>query len=221
MMKLYPRPLLHPHVSVEGEIRPTQIRTSGEIYLAAQNVVKKPPFAHDICNSEELLVRSNREAHLKVNCIKIRSKYLEEIEIENDQVIVFPEGLPAFEDERQFVIIPFAADSPFFYLQSLKNARLCFILADIFTFFPDYEVEIDNHELQRLKIEEGGQGSLNVFALLTIPKVFAETTANLLAPLVINFEKQVGIQYIPNVSMYHTKHPLFEDALLSPIRGVK
>jgi flagellar assembly factor FliW len=156
-----------------------------------------------------------------VNCIKIRSKYLDEIEIESDQVIVFPEGLPAFEDERQFVIIPFAEDSPFFYLQSLRNARLCFILADIFTFFPDYQVEIDNHELQRLKIEEGGHGSLNIFALLTIPKIFSETTANLLAPLVINFEKQVGIQYIPHVSHYHTKHPLFEETAVSPARGVK
>ncbi len=156
-----------------------------------------------------------------MNCIKIKSKYLDEIEIESEQVIVFPEGLPAFEEERQFVIIPFAYDSPFFYLQSVNNARLCFILADIFTFFPDYQVEINNQALQRLKIEEGGQGSLNVFALLTIPEIFAETTANLLAPLVINFEKQVGMQFIPQVSRYHTKHPLFEETVISPAQGVR
>ncbi|HCF49668.1 MAG TPA: flagellar assembly protein FliW [Syntrophomonas sp.] len=156
-----------------------------------------------------------------MNCMKIKSKYLEEIEIESDQIIFFPEGLPAFEEERQFVIIPFAADSPFFYLQSVRKEQLCFILADVFTFFPHYEIEINNRELRRLKIREGGKGSLNVFALLTIPEIFAETTANLLAPLIINFDQQVGIQYIPQLSRYHTKHPLFEDSILSPAQGVR
>jgi len=153
--------------------------------------------------------------------MKIRSKYLGEIEIERDQVVYFPEGLPAFEEEQQFVIIPFAADSPFFYLQSVNNEKLCFILADIFTFFPNYEIEINNRELRRLKISEGDKGYLNVFAVLTIPERFAETTANLLAPLIINFDQQVGIQYIPQLSKYHTKHPLFEESMVSPIQGVR
>lgn len=150
--------------------------------------------------------------------MKIKSKFLDEIEIESDQVIIFPEGLPAFEEERQFVIIPFAQDSPFFYLQAAANRQLCFILADIFTFFPGYEIEIGPREMQRLKIEEGGQASLNVFTLLTIPEVFADTTANLLAPVIVNFEQRVGVQLIPEISRYHTKHPLFEE-VLSPAQG--
>lgn len=146
------------------------------------------------------------------------SKYLGEIEIGNDQVIAFPEGLPAFETERRFVIIPFAKDAPFFYLQSVDTAQLCFILADMFTFFPGYEFEIDQREIKILQIEENAAVSLNIFAILAIPERFADTTANLLAPLIVNFERCVGMQAIPQASKYHTKHRLFAEAL-SPAEG--
>ncbi|MGI6467544.1 MAG: flagellar assembly protein FliW [Syntrophomonadaceae bacterium] len=156
-----------------------------------------------------------------MNFIKIRSKYLGEIEIEGDQTVCFPQGLPAFEEERQFVIIPFAADSPFFYLQAVNNEQLCFILADIFTFFPAYEIELNDRDLQRLKINVGSEAYLNVFAVLTVPEICAETTANLMAPVIINFDRQVGMQYIPRLLRYHSKYPLFEESILGPIQGVR
>ncbi len=150
--------------------------------------------------------------------MKVNTKYLNEVEIDSDQIIIFPEGLPAFENERRFIIIPFDQDSPFFYLQSVGNAQLCFILADMFTFFPDFELKIDPREIESLQVEADDQVSLNVFALLTIPHVFADTTANLLAPLIINFEQRIGMQIIPQTSQYNTKHPLFPE-VLSPAEG--
>lgn len=151
--------------------------------------------------------------------MKVKSKFLGEIEIGSDQVIVFDEGIPAFETEKGYILIPFDADSPFFYLQSVDKQQTCFILADVFTIYPQYEIELDNSELTRLGIEEGNRGLLNLFAILTIPEKFKDTTANLLAPVIINFEKQVGIQYIPNKSEYNTRHRLYQEPARCPAEG--
>jgi flagellar assembly factor FliW len=48
-----------------------------------------------------------------------------------------------------------------------------------------------------------------VFTILTIPDNFREATANLLAPVVINIRTNLGLQYIPRISDYTTKHSIF------------
>lgn len=141
--------------------------------------------------------------------MKVQSSLLGELEIEENRIIHFPEGIPAFEREKQFVIIPMDEGGPFYYLQSILNPDLCLIIAQPFTFFPKYEVEIADEDMARLGMEPGNP-NLAIYVVLTIPEDFKFTTANLLAPVIINPENRLAIQYIAIKTSYTTRHPIFK-----------
>jgi len=138
----------------------------------------------------------------------LKSSRLGEIEIDDKQVIDFPDGIPGFESEKKFAIFSLAPDAPFYYMHSVQNPDLCLVLAVPLVFFPDYEVDLPSEELSKLEAEEDAKG-LAVFVVLTIPDDFRDTTANLLAPVVVNLDKQKGVQYVPVQSPYSTRHRLF------------
>lgn len=51
----------------------------------------------------------------------IKTKYHGETQIQEDQTIVFKNGLPGFTGEKKFVILPLSEDSPFVVLQSVQS----------------------------------------------------------------------------------------------------
>lgn len=138
----------------------------------------------------------------------LQSSRLGELEIDEKQVVFFPEGIPGFETEKEFAVFPLKPDMPFYYMHSTKNPDLCLVLAVPFPFFPDYEVDLPEEQLARLEATEESK-DLAVFTVLTIPDDFKETTANLLAPVIINLAKRRGVQYVPAQSPYGTRHRLF------------
>lgn len=139
----------------------------------------------------------------------VNSSLLGEIEIDAQDIIHFAEGIPAFEDYKQYIIIPLDEKSPFYYLQSVEEPELCLVIARPFGFFPDYEIEIADEELQRLDVQ-GEAGNLAIYVILTIPEDFQLTTANLLAPLVINPENRQAVQYVVVNAKYSTRHLIFK-----------
>ena len=140
--------------------------------------------------------------------MQIQTALFGELTISESDIINFPEGLPGFKAEKKFILIPLEEDSPFFYLQSIKEAELCLLLADPFTFFTDYQIKLSDVVLQQLEIPKEDP-PLIVLTILTIPGDFKKATANLMAPVVINIEKKLGLQFIPEKTDYKTKHPLF------------
>jgi len=150
--------------------------------------------------------------------MQIKTALFGELDISANDIIHFPEGLPAFETEKQFILIPLEENSPFFYLQSAKRADLCLLLADPFTFFPGYQVELADAVIKQLEIPEENPPII-VLSVLTVPGNFKKTTANLMAPIVINIEKKLGLQFIPQKTDYNTKHPLFSENKKSAQEG--
>ncbi|WP_061212765.1 flagellar assembly protein FliW [Syntrophomonas wolfei] len=139
--------------------------------------------------------------------MKIQSSLLGELEFDENYIIHFPQGIPAFENEKEFILLPMAEGVPFYYLQSVNNSELCLLLAQPFTFFPDYEIDVDDEDLKRLKLKDESQ--LAVYLILTVPDDFKKTTANLLAPLLINIENRLGMQYVSIKTNYSTRHFIF------------
>ncbi|HHW36009.1 MAG TPA: flagellar assembly protein FliW [Bacillales bacterium] len=136
--------------------------------------------------------------------MKIQTKYHGEIEIKDNQIIHFEEGIPSFEDENQFVILPFGEDSPFLILQSVQSSTLGFVITSPFDFFTDYTVKLTDSVIEKLKIE--GEDHLAIFSILTVQDPFHNTTANLRGPVVINTKAQLGKQIVLNDEKYTTKH---------------
>ncbi|MDQ0156919.1 flagellar assembly protein FliW [Robertmurraya andreesenii] len=138
--------------------------------------------------------------------MKIQTKYHGEIEIEPSKVIHFEQGIPSFLEEREFYILPFADEGPFFIMQSVQTAGLAFVVVSPFDFFSDYEVKLSDPVIEALQIES--QEEIVIFTTLTIQEPFQNTTTNLQGPIVINDKKKLGKQVILADSPYKTKHLL-------------
>jgi len=141
---------------------------------------------------------------------KINTVRFGEVEVDEEKIIHFVQGIPAFEDEHEFLIIPYDEESPCVFLQSTNTPELAFLMTVPFVFFPDYQFEIDDASIDELGIEK--QEDLMIYSLLTIPGGnIKQVTANLLAPLVINQNNFQAKQVILEKSSYKTKHRLFHE----------
>ncbi|MFS1517155.1 flagellar assembly protein FliW [Bacillus sp. SCS-151] len=139
--------------------------------------------------------------------MEINTKYHGTVNINNDDMITFANGIPGFLDEKEFVIIPFSQGTPFQILQSVCSKDVAFTLIEPFSYFQDYTFELDSRTLDQLNIilEE----NVAIYNIITVHEPFTNTTVNLQAPIVINAEKRVGKQVILTNTSYHTKHNLF------------
>lgn len=135
-----------------------------------------------------------------------------EIEVEEEKIIHFKEGLPAFEDEEKFIVVPYEEGSPYVFLQSLQTPYLAFLMAIPFLFFPNYQFELTDEVQTELGLEK--PEDLLLYVMVTIPKGTKDVksiTANLLAPIVINARTRLGKQVVLEKSDYQTKHLLFQN----------
>lgn len=140
--------------------------------------------------------------------MKITTALLGDLEFEEKDIIHFPGGIPAFEKETKFLIIAMEEGGPFYYMQSVHNPDLCLVLAQPFIFFPNYTVEISDQELQKLE-SQGKREDLAIYVILTVPEDFKQSSANLMAPVIINQAHKKGLQFIATNSEYTTRHYLF------------
>jgi len=139
--------------------------------------------------------------------VKISTKYHGEMELEKNNIITFPQAIPGFPDEKEFILVPLDEAEEFVVLQSIANSQLAFVITNPFRFFKDYDFTLEDLVVELLEIES--EKDILVFSILTVQDPFDQTTANLQAPLVINNKKKLAKQVILNHPDYRTKHPLF------------
>ena len=143
--------------------------------------------------------------------LKVNTSRFGEIEVNENNVVKFENGIPAFEGENEFVILPYDQESPYYFMQSLRSPYLAFLLTNPFLFFPDYTFEIDDETLAELEIKN--QENVEYFSMITIPNgSIRYMTANLLAPVVINTDNMRAKQVVLEKSNYTTKHRLFPES---------
>lgn len=128
----------------------------------------------------------------------------------NDEAtLLFPEGLPAFESAKNFVLVDQPAFSPAVFLQSLDFEDLCFILLPIQAVDAQYQADISAEDLRILGLPENPTpgGEVACFAVLSVTEN-GPPTANLLAPVVINLTTRTGVQAIRLDRRYSHQHPV-------------
>lgn len=138
-----------------------------------------------------------------------------EVEVQEKDIYQFPKGLPGFEEETEFALIPWD-DTPFSYLQSVREKDLSFLLVSPFTFVTDYSFELSGVDKEELEIAE----QVSVYSMVTIHSQANHSTMNLLAPVVLNPEKRLGKQVILHQSIYETRHLIWsEDEEAKSVKG--
>ena len=140
----------------------------------------------------------------------IATEHLGNIEYSENDILTFAHGIPGFEDEKQFILIPAEdIEFPFSYLQSVQSADLAFIVTDPFLFVENYDFELSSSDATSLNVKSDEDlADISVLSIVTIPNDVDQTTINIMAPIVINHEAKVGRQVL--LSEYSdTKFPLF------------
>ncbi len=126
------------------------------------------------------------------------------IEIAEDRVITFDKGLLGFPDRKRFCLLEPGEDACFFWLQSIDDPDLAFVITDPTLFIEDYQVPIRPEQLESLgiaKIEDS-----QVFVIVN--KVDQNLTGNLQGPLIINTLSRVGEQFVLADKRWTTRQTL-------------
>ncbi len=140
----------------------------------------------------------------------IATEHLGNIEFSENDILTFAHGIPGFEEEKQFILIPAEdIEFPFSYLQSVQSTDLAFIVTDPFLFVENYDFELSSSDATALNVKNDEDlADISVLTIVTIPNDVDQTTINIMAPIVINHASKVGRQVL--LSEYSdTKFPLF------------
>jgi len=141
----------------------------------------------------------------------VDTKYFGTMEYREESVFDFPHGLPAFENERNFVLIERPENQPLVFLQSLSRPNLCFLVFPIWAVDPDYQLGVSREDLEALGLDperQPAQGSdVLVLALVSMRDKFS-ATVNLMAPIVVNLKTRRAQQAIRQDSLYSYQHVL-------------
>ncbi len=108
--------------------------------------------------------------------------------------LVLAGGLAGFDGLERFVLVEVPHAHSLFFLRSLEQPDLEFVVAPPALFFPDYAPEIDDEAALRLGLEDPEDALLLV--VLTLGDGIAASTANLLAPIVINQRTRCAAQVL-------------------------
>jgi flagellar assembly factor FliW len=136
----------------------------------------------------------------------IQTSMYGEIEVSESSIVTFPVGIPGFEQLKKFVVLQLEDGVPFAYLQSIEEEDIAFVIVDPFLFYPKYDFELSESTIEELAITS--QEDVIVWSIVTMKKVIEEATINLIAPIIINAEKQTGKQIILHGSDYTSRHKL-------------
>lgn len=140
--------------------------------------------------------------------MRIVSRGFGPVDIEEKQIISFPVGIFGFEELHEYALLD-ASQSGFYWLQSLENVEIAFLMLNPYDLRQDYELNIPQEDLNA--IEYRNDEDLLVFAIVTVPDDETKISANLQGPIVINRVARVGRQSISLDQRWRTKHLILEE----------
>jgi flagellar assembly factor FliW len=145
------------------------------------------------------------------------TKYFGTVCYDQQTVITFLAGLPAFENQCHFLPIEDTARLPFIFLQSLEDARLCFLALPVAILDPDYHLKMSVEDLAAIGLRQPPGAATDLLCLAVVSfNPDGNPSANLLAPIVVNRATRMGVQSIRDDCAYGCSHPLPPVPQVSP-----
>jgi flagellar assembly factor FliW len=136
----------------------------------------------------------------------VRTLSFGEIEIPENKILYFKEGLPGFPQHHRFALLSFDDLKPFEYLQALDEPPVAFLVISPFLVLAEYSMDLSDPELVDLASTDPAE--LTIYAVATVPEDPSKATVNLFAPIVVSEKDRSGRQYLLHDSGYSVKHPL-------------
>jgi len=118
--------------------------------------------------------------------------------------ISFPDGIPGFEACRRFVLLTSDALAPLQRIESIEGPPAAFLGIDPRLVLETYRCRLSDTDLRALAAD--GDATLLWFAIIS--EVDGVLYANLRAPIVINPQRMIGRQVLPDDGLYPIRHAL-------------
>ena len=137
------------------------------------------------------------------------------VTVADDRVITFSKGLLGFPTRTRFVLIESAdeasaelanSDRYFWWLQSVDQPGLAFVVTDPSLFVPGYSVPVHAEQLAALGVASLTEAQVFVI----VNKIDQTLTGNLQGPLVINVGDRRGEQLVLSDRRFTTRVPLMD-----------
>jgi len=116
------------------------------------------------------------------------------VEVQADDLIHFPEGLPGLEDCRHWVLLAEAERDAIAWLQSVDRADVALAVVSPRRFVPDFQMRVARRELDPLALDEVRAAQV----LVVVSRTEGRLTLNLKAPIVVNLRRRLARQVIAN-----------------------
>ncbi len=129
----------------------------------------------------------------------IHSPWLGDVESDAECELLFPAGLPGFEDQRRMVPVEIPAQRPLVYLQSVERVEVCFVALPVYVIDPAFQLLISDEERSILDLPEDYDPVIgaDVLCLALLMRSGRSVQANTHASIVINLENRRGVQCVP------------------------
>lgn len=139
----------------------------------------------------------------------VQTRLFGEINIEDDKVIEFEDGIVGFPDLKKFALINDIDKEQIsiMWLQSFDEPGLALTVVDPTSIEEDYNPEVNDELLK-------GLGQLNPFntyvlTTITVPEDITKMSINLKAPIIINSDTNKACQIIVEGD-YEVKHAIYD-----------
>ena len=126
------------------------------------------------------------------------------VEYDPANLLHFPAGMIGFPTLHDFIVMPNKKKGPLFWIQSIDDGDIAFVLTDPTNFFFDYQIQPDNSEKSSLHIKD--DDDCYVLAVVTVPPD-QKITLNLVAPVLFAPKTNRAIQVILEKTNFNSKTP--------------
>lgn len=129
-----------------------------------------------------------------------------ELQYEEGDVILLPEGLVGMPTLRNWLILEMGGSMPMRWLQSLDRGDFGFPVAQPDLFHDEYEIDLSASV--RARLQNTDEGDLATLIITTVHPGGTKVTGNLLAPLIMDTESRRGAQVTQDDSKYGVRQEI-------------
>lgn len=135
----------------------------------------------------------------------IATKKFGEIEIDEDSIIYFPNGIIGFEQHTFFTVIKIDDFEPFCWLSATNGEELSLPVIDPLLVQSDYLSSLPHHLEGKVKSE---YEHYQLFCVVNFNNIEGQVTINLRSPILIDWDTKTGKQLILESDDIPVAHPV-------------
>ncbi len=143
--------------------------------------------------------------------MRVNTRMFGEIEIAEEKIITFPNGIIGFADMTKFTLIfdeEQGSTAGIRWLQSLDEPGFAMPVMDPLTVKEDYNPEVDDELLKN--IGKVTADNILVLVTVTVPSDLTKMSVNLQGPIIINVDECKACQVIVDADGCPVKYPIYD-----------